>query len=62
LQAADYLTDNGLLICEVGNSMPALNDKYPDTGFVWVEFERGGDGVFVLSRQQLVEHRSRYGR
>lgn len=61
LQAADYLTDDGLLICEVGNSMPALNDKYPDTGFVWVEFERGGDGVFVLSRQQLVEHRSRYG-
>lgn len=62
LEAADHLTDNGLLFCEVGNSMPALNEKYPDTAFVWVEFERGGDGVFVLSRQQLEQHRSRYGR
>lgn len=61
-QAADYLTQDGLLICEVGNSMPALNAKYPETGFIWVDFERGGDGVFVLSRSQLEQHRSRYGR
>ena len=61
-QAADYLTEDGLLVCEVGNSMPALNAKYPETGFIWVDFERGGDGVFVLSRSQLEQHRSRYGR
>jgi len=61
LQAADHLTEHGLFFCEVGNSMPALNEKYPETPFVWVEFERGGDGVFVLSKQQLEAHRSRYG-
>jgi len=61
LEAADYLNDGGLLFCEVGNSMPALNEKYPETPFLWVEFERGGDGVFVLSREQLITHRSCYG-
>lgn len=61
LQAADHLSDNGLLVCEVGNSMPALADKYPLTPFVWVEFERGGDGVFILSKEQLEQHRSNYG-
>lgn len=62
LQAADHLNPEGLLICEVGNSMPALNDKYPKTPFLWVEFERGGDGVFILSCSQLEQHRSDYGR
>ena len=61
LEAADYLSDGGLLFCEVGNSMPALNEKYPQTPFLWIEFERGGDGVFVLSRDQLITHRSCYG-
>ncbi|WP_404402451.1 50S ribosomal protein L3 N(5)-glutamine methyltransferase [Idiomarina seosinensis] len=62
LQAADHLNPEGLLICEVGNSMPALNNKYPRTPFLWVEFERGGDGVFILSQAQLQQHRSDYGR
>lgn len=62
MQAADHLTEEGLLFCEVGNSMPALQEKYPLTPFLWVEFERGGDGVFVLSGQQLAEHREHYGR
>lgn len=61
LEASDHLTEGGLLFCEVGNSMPALEEKYPLTPFVWVEFERGGDGVFVLSREQLEEHRKHYG-
>lgn len=51
--AADYLTDDGLLVVEVGNSWPALAEAYPSLPFVWVEFERGGHGVFVLTAQNL---------
>ncbi len=52
-QAGDYLTDNGILIVEVGNSMQILIDKYPDIPFHWFEFEYGGDGVFLLTKLQL---------
>lgn len=62
LEAADHLTDNGLLFCEVGNSMTALDEKYPETGFIWLEFERGGHGVFVLNKAQLEHHRACYGK
>ncbi|MBB1439836.1 50S ribosomal protein L3 N(5)-glutamine methyltransferase [Shewanella sp. SG41-4] len=56
--AADYLTDTGLLVVEVGNSMVHLIEQYPDMPFTWVDFEFGGDGVFVLTRDQLVENES----
>jgi ribosomal protein L3 glutamine methyltransferase len=54
--AADYLTETGLLVVEVGNSMVHLIEQYPDMPFTWVDFEFGGDGVFVLTRDQLVEN------
>ncbi|GGI83573.1 50S ribosomal protein L3 N(5)-glutamine methyltransferase [Shewanella gelidii] len=54
--AADYLTDDGLLVVEVGNSMVHLIEQYPDVPFTWVNFEHGGDGVFVITRDQLVEN------
>ncbi|QLK61998.1 50S ribosomal protein L3 N(5)-glutamine methyltransferase [Enterobacteriaceae bacterium Kacie_13] len=53
--APDYLTDDGVLICEVGNSMVHLMEQYPEIPFTWLEFENGGDGVFMLTKQQLVE-------
>ncbi|QDE30657.1 50S ribosomal protein L3 N(5)-glutamine methyltransferase [Shewanella polaris] len=56
--AADYLTESGLLVVEVGNSMVHLIEQYPDMPFAWVDFEFGGDGVFVLTRDQLVENES----
>ena len=52
--AADYLTDNGVLVCEVGNSMVHLIEQFPTVPFNWIQFENGGDGVFSLTKAQLV--------
>lgn len=53
--APDYLSDEGVLICEVGNSMVHLMAQYPTIPFVWLAFDNGGDGVFMLTRQQLLD-------
>lgn len=55
-EASQYLSDNGLLVMEVGNSDLALEQAYPDVPFTWVEFERGGHGVCVFSRQELLQY------
>ena len=56
--AADYLTEDGLLVVEVGNSMVQLAEQFPEVPFTWVSFENGGDGVFVLTRDQLIDNES----
>jgi ribosomal protein L3 glutamine methyltransferase len=53
--APDFLADDGLLIVEVGSAAETLQDRFPGVGFTWLEFEQGGDGVFLMRRHELIE-------
>ncbi|OOF41996.1 ribosomal protein L3 N(5)-glutamine methyltransferase [Rodentibacter rarus] len=57
-QAPDYLTENGVLVCEVGNSMVSLIEQYPDVPFKWLELKNGGVGVFAITREELVKYQN----
>ena len=55
-QSTQYLNDEGILICEVGNSQYHVEALYPEVDFTWLSFERGGHGVFMLNKAQLDKH------
>ena len=55
-EAARHLRARGLLVVEVGNTERAVRRAFPRLPFVWLEFARGGGGVFLLTREQLQAH------
>ncbi|OOC11009.1 MULTISPECIES: 50S ribosomal protein L3 N(5)-glutamine methyltransferase [Thioalkalivibrio] len=51
--ARRHLTDEGVLMVEVGNSQEAVEDAFHDIPMVWLDFEAGGHGVFVVRAEDL---------
>jgi ribosomal protein L3 glutamine methyltransferase len=51
--AARYLEPGGVLIMETGATWPELAASCPQLPFLWLEFAHGGEGVCMLTREQL---------
>ena len=48
--APDPLEPGGLLLVEVGEAAPMAERLLAGTDAIWLEFQRGGEGVFMLDR------------
>jgi ribosomal protein L3 glutamine methyltransferase len=52
-EAGQHLKPRGVLVVEVGNTEAAVRRAFRDLPFLWLGFERGGGGVFLLTAEQL---------
>lgn len=52
-EAREYLTADGLLVVEVGEIWRDVAARFPEIPFTWAAFEYGGEGVFILDREDL---------
>lgn len=53
--APKHLKADGVLVVEVGASMPAAIDAFSGLPLTWLEFENGGSGVFLIDATSLRE-------
>ena len=54
-----HLSQEGLLICEVGESEHALVRLLPEVEFAWIEFKVGQMGIFAVECADLIKHNAR---
>ncbi len=52
--AAAHLTDNGILIVEIGHNRDVLEAAYPTLPFTWLDVTAGDQFVFMLHRNDLI--------
>ena len=52
---AERLTPDGVLFVEVGAGADAFAAAHPRLPLIVAQFERGGDGVFVMTAAELEE-------
>lgn len=52
-EARKHLTDNGLLIVEIGHNREALEAAYPKLPFTWLDTAAGDEYVFMLHATDL---------
>ncbi|MDD5058158.1 MAG: 50S ribosomal protein L3 N(5)-glutamine methyltransferase [Sideroxydans sp.] len=52
--AAQHLTETGILIVEIGHNRDALEAAYPTLPFTWLDVSAGDEFVFMLHRNDLV--------
>ena len=53
-EAAQHLTDNGVLIVEIGHNREALEAAYPKLPFTWLDVSAGDQFVFMLHKSDLI--------
>lgn len=55
-EAKKRLTENGLLVVEVGEAEEAMKRAYPNLPLTWLQFDAGGEGVFLITAQSIRQH------
>jgi ribosomal protein L3 glutamine methyltransferase len=52
-EASGHLTDQGILVVEIGHNRDSLERAFPEMPFTWLETSAGDEFVFLLKRDQL---------
>ncbi len=59
-EAPAHLAPGGILVMEVGATRATLEARLPDVPVLWVELERGGEGVLLLTAEELMRYHDRF--
>ncbi len=55
-QAADHLTDAGVLVLEIGHERAYFEAAFPTLDVWWLDTDAGSDEVLLITRQALLAH------
>jgi ribosomal protein L3 glutamine methyltransferase len=52
-EAASHLTENGMLVAEIGHNRTELEKNFPRTPFTWLQTSAGDEFVFLLRLNEI---------